>query len=184
MERIPCTIIDPLLRRRVQGKYLKRLHRANGPVPQHIAARFESTTDGFLKTSIHDGDDLIRRATCLVGLHPDECTEDILDAALRYKKSVAIMPCCVFPTLFSGRRLRLDVNDDWNWDRDNDIINNRGSKEVHTYDEFVEFLLQKDPRLVCETLPFEGKNRVIYMKVPAIINSIGDKSVAKLHTIV
>jgi len=30
----------------------------------------------------------------LLGLHPDQCTEDILDVALEHNLSVAIVPCC------------------------------------------------------------------------------------------
>lgn len=101
---------------------------------------------------------LVRHATCLVGLHPDECTEDIIDVALQLNKPMAVVPCCVFPTLFPGRRLRrLGSTDD-----------HYISQNVQTYDDFIEYLLQKDSRLQMETLSFEGKNQVIFLQVPVI----------------
>lgn len=51
-------------------------------------------------------------ATCwvlplqVVGLHPDQATDSILDFALECGKPFAIVPCCVFPRLFPHRRLR------------------------------------------------------------------------------
>ena len=37
---------------------------------------------------------------------------------------------------------------------------------VRTYEDFLRYLLAKDGCLRTATLPFEGKNRVIYRKVP------------------
>lgn len=42
----------------------------------------------------------------VVGLHPDQATDGILEFALAHGKPFAIVPCCVFPTLFTQRRLR------------------------------------------------------------------------------
>jgi hypothetical protein len=39
--------------------------------------------------------------TFLVGVHPDECNDDILEMALRMSKKVVIVPCYVFPSLSS-----------------------------------------------------------------------------------
>merc|ERR1711862_694102 len=89
----------------------------------------------------------IENYSCYIGLHSDECTEDILDAALRYQKPVAIVPCCVFPSFFPMRRLR-----------------SKNNKFVNTYDDFLCYLLEKDDRLCRDTLDFEGKNQVIYLK--------------------
>jgi len=50
-------------------------------------------------------DDLIKNCSLLAGLHADEATELIVDAALEAGKPFAIVPCCVFPTLFPHRYL-------------------------------------------------------------------------------
>ena len=38
-------------------------------------------------------------------MHPDEATEIIVDVAQTYNKKFAIVPCCVFPKLFTHRFL-------------------------------------------------------------------------------
>ncbi len=41
----------------------------------------------------------------VVGLHPDQATDGILRFALHRGKPFAIIPCCVFPSLFPERRV-------------------------------------------------------------------------------
>ena len=147
--QIPSTIIDPLIRKRGKQlipKQMKRIQKVNGPIPNFISKAFQNN----IHNSMNEMEQLIKHATCLVGLHPDQCTEDILDVALQYNKPVAIVPCCVFPTLFPMRRL---------CGKHENIESNR----VTTYDDFIQYLLQKDDRLREEILPFEGKNKVIYL---------------------
>ena len=49
---------------------------------------------------------LIARCAALVGLHPDEATEHIVDLALAHGKAFAVLPCCVMPHLFPTRNLK------------------------------------------------------------------------------
>jgi hypothetical protein len=152
-----CTVIDPLVRKRgmsssssigngrgrvvgLSSRDKKRLDKVGAAQPLHVARPFG---DGLLK--IPEYDTLLKQASCLVGLHPDECTEAILDKALLYGKPVAIVPCCVFPQMFPDRYLA-----------------NRPDVPVTTYEEFLQYLLEKDDRLQRATLPFEGRNQVIY----------------------
>ena len=140
--RIPCTILDPMIRRhgkKLLPREVKQIKKANAPHPNHIAKPFNRTT--FLD----DYAEVLNRVNILVGLHPDECTEDILDVALQYDKPFAIVPCCVFSGLFPVRMLRCGT-------------------PVRTYEQFLQYLLNKDPRLRLESLGFEGKNKVIYFK--------------------
>jgi len=137
--QIPCTIVDPLIRKRpLPAKQRKRIERAQAPPPKHIANFFKAK-------DMFDCQTLVEDVSCLVGLHPDESTEDILDVALRFNKSVAIVPCCVFSGLFPKRSLHC-------------------GRPVGSYEEFIEYLLQKDDRLKKQSLLFEGKNQVIYYK--------------------
>ena len=46
---------------------------------------------------------LVHGASLLVGLHPDEATDAIVDVAAALAIPFALVPCCVFPTLFSHR---------------------------------------------------------------------------------
>eukprot|EP00920_Eleutheroschizon_duboscqi_P026136 GHVT01064644.1.p1 GENE.GHVT01064644.1~~GHVT01064644.1.p1 ORF type:complete len:627 (+),score=25.49 GHVT01064644.1:292-2172(+) len=52
---------------------------------------------------------LIQRASLLIGLHPDEATEAIVDAAIQFRKPFALVPCCVFPDMFPGRYLPFNL---------------------------------------------------------------------------
>jgi len=133
-----CTVIDPMQRKRLVSKRdLKRLKKIDGPVPTFRSEWFSK--DSALT------DPLIQDATLVIGLHPDQCTEDILDVALALNKPVAIVPCCVYASFFPMRTV------------------GKTGAPVNSYGEFCEYLLEKDPaRLRMKELPFEGKNRVIY----------------------
>eukprot|EP01064_Diplonema_japonicum_P003236 TRINITY_DN12111_c0_g1_i1.p1 TRINITY_DN12111_c0_g1~~TRINITY_DN12111_c0_g1_i1.p1 ORF type:complete len:334 (+),score=66.75 TRINITY_DN12111_c0_g1_i1:407-1408(+) len=50
-------------------------------------------------------EDLLASCSCLVGIHPDEATDDVVLYALRHKKPFFVVPCCVFPTKFTHRKL-------------------------------------------------------------------------------
>src|SRR5688500_3796078 len=49
--------------------------------------------------------ELLLNCSLVVGLHPDQATELIVDFALKHGKPFAVVPCCVFPALFPHRRL-------------------------------------------------------------------------------
>ena len=138
--KIQSTIVDPLVRKhgkKLVPKEAKRIRKAEAPHPNLVAKPFNRTT--FLE----ECEDLLTNSSLCVGLHPDECTEDILDLALQYNKPVAIVPCCVFAGFFPLRTLPC-------------------GKAVRTYEDFLNYLLAKDPRLQLESLSFEGRNQVIY----------------------
>jgi hypothetical protein len=139
--KIQSCIIDPLVRKHgKKRKEAKQIQKANAPQPNHIAKPFNQTT--FLDEF---GVDLLEGASICVGLHPDECTEDILDVGLKFGKALAIVPCCVFSGFFPLRELRCGT-------------------AVRTYEQLLQYLLEKDDRIRMETLPFHGKNQVIYYK--------------------
>jgi len=87
----------------------------------------------------------------LVGMHPDQATEPIVDFCLRSGKPFAVVPCCVFPELFPGRVVR-----------DGDAGDEEEGREVREYGEFVRYLAQKHPDAKIAYLPFQGRNRVVY----------------------
>ena len=86
-----CTVMDPLIRKR--PPQMKHLQRLQAPLPEFVA-------DSFINNEETVASEMVSSSTLLIGLHPDECTEDIVNVALRCNKSVAIVPCCVFPSLF------------------------------------------------------------------------------------
>jgi hypothetical protein len=112
---------------------------------RHLATWFDSA---FAST------DTWRDASVVLGMHPDEATEDIVDLALAHGKPFAIVPCCVF------------------WKRDPHRKIPSSGKPVRTWEHFCEYLAAKDDRRIqMATLPFPGRSTVLY--------SLGDRSSPK-----
>jgi hypothetical protein len=90
----------------------------------------------------------------IIGLHPDQATEPIVDAALRTGMPFAVVPCCVFASE-CPRTLRTEGG------RDMPVV---------AYGAFVEYLQQKATVAgrFCNLafLPVRGKNRVLYAHAP------------------
>lgn len=101
--------------------------------------------------------DTIKSCSILIGMHPDEATEEIVNIALELGKPFAVVPCCVFPHLFHERR------------------NQKGGK-VTSYEEFVDYLQEKDPQQRIERtfLPFEGRNQVLFRRIIGTANQQKD----------
>eukprot|EP00884_Botryococcus_braunii_P010341 jgi/Botrbrau1/19308/Bobra.0073s0047.1 len=72
-----------------------------GQLPEHLEAEF-----GMQLWESRHGEAL-RRCSIVVGLHPDQATDPILEFALAFGKPFAIIPCCVFARQFPHRRLRI-----------------------------------------------------------------------------
>ena len=86
-------------------------------------------------------------ASALIGMHPDQATEPIVDLALRHGKPFAVVPCCVFAreAKAAGRVRRTPAGE-----------------EVTTYEELVEYLAAKSPDIQRAFLGFRGRNVVLY----------------------
>lgn len=144
------TIIDPMVRKGDSVMRQSKLQKFAGlnsiPVITHMATYFTPT---LYKSIVEDSFQSSKAHALLLGLHPDQCTEDIVDAALQSNGSFAIVPCCVFPDLFPSR----------------EYCNEKEDLPVRTYDDFLKYLMQKDKDIQMATLPFDGKNIVLYKKV-------------------
>lgn len=139
---------------------------------QQLVMYFDHAT---LKTN--DLHEAVRGSCLLVGMHADGATEAIVDAALQYNKPFCVVPCCVFPNLFPERRLNIitrqeviateeaaakmtePLHDTSSCKKQETMTS---SVPVRTYEQFCEYLLQKDPRFQMTTLPFEGRNVAIW----------------------
>ncbi|ORX44335.1 hypothetical protein BCR36DRAFT_359825 [Piromyces finnis] len=99
---------------------------------------------------------LFNNSSILIGLHPDQATEIIVDLALKLKKPFAIIPCCVFANDFPHRKLKRK--------RSENAENGNDYEEilVSSYEQFVEYLCEKDKDIQKTFLPFEGKNLLLY----------------------
>jgi hypothetical protein len=117
-------------------------------------AGIEATTDESKVAENRDGDGriidsyetalhILRNCSLIVGMHPDQAAEPIIDFALANNKPFAVVPCCVYSRCFPKR---VDENGD----------------PVRTYDQFIRYLMSKNESVHCIQLDFEGKNLLLY----------------------
>jgi len=90
-------------------------------------------------------EEMMKGVKCIVGLHPDQATEPIVDLAIRRGLPFAIVPCCVFARQFPDRRLQ-------------------DGGYVETYAEFVKYLREKSPTTEVAELKMDGRCVVVYSK--------------------
>ena len=83
---------------------------------RHVSALFDAA---FARD--HDA---WSRCSVVLGMHPDEATEDIVDLALKDAKPFAVTPCCVFPNQNPHRHTA-------------------DGRPVRSYEEFCEYLAAK-----------------------------------------
>ena len=111
---------------------------------------------------------LLKSCACVVAMHPDEATDSVMDAALACNKPFAVVPCCVFASKFSSRRLparNLQAGPDMLSDvAGDDRSAPKPSRPVETYEELLEYLEAKHPRIERAFLPFEGRRVVLFMR--------------------
>ncbi len=96
------------------------------------------------------GADVMRelgKVSLVVGLHPDEATEALVDVAVSASVPFAVVPCCVFARSFPGRRMRGDSDQE---------------EEPRTYEEFCRYLGQKAEGVREARLGFRGRDKVLY----------------------
>lgn len=87
---------------------------------------------------------LFADCSMLVGMHPDEATEVIVDTALAHRKPFAVVPCCVMSRQFPDRKCA-------------------DGTRVATYETFVTYLREKHPGIQSAFLPFAGRNQVLFL---------------------
>jgi hypothetical protein len=71
----------------------------------------------------------------IVGFHPDQATDACIDLAVLLQVPYCVVPCCVFPSDFPHRR-------------------GSDGNRVRVYQELIEYLKDKDPRVRMCMLPF------------------------------
>lgn len=103
--------------------------------------QIESSTEES-SISIFEVQSLLENCSCIIGMHPDQATEAIVDYALLTNKPFAIIPCCVCSKQYPNRIF-------------NDSL-------VSNYSDFIEYLKSKHEDIQVSTLPFEGKNTVLF----------------------
>lgn len=148
--RVYMGTVVPRLPNKWQDRLAKQLEANPQFVHEIVAARFDQFEIHFTDHTVAQDERLmaaINDCTLMIGLHADSATESIVDAALAAKKPFVVVPCCVFPNFFHQRT----------------VLEDDGARRpVRTYDQFCEYLLQKDRRLRKSLLPFQGRNVAIW----------------------
>jgi hypothetical protein len=147
----------------------------------------EDLSNGGASSSIADIDtiafdhasDVVKTADLIVGMHPDQAVDAIVDAALYQNISFFVVPCCTYSREFPNRRVRVpdlassnksedakDNDDDDNCNRRPKVTITMTTKLVTTYEELIDYLLAKSPDIKKHVLPFEGRNICLYRVVP------------------
>ena len=140
---LKCIVIDPrqdqtFYRKKYQRKRLKK----SGKEGQEL---YKTMNNLFNLEFFETYPDFKKSTSLVIGLHPDQATEPLVDCSLKLQIPFAVIPCCVFSHENPHRLLK------------NGLVPN-------TYETFCEFLLQKANAnvLLTEHLAFQGRNKVIY----------------------
>uniref|UniRef100_A0A6U5HNL6 Uncharacterized protein n=1 Tax=Calcidiscus leptoporus TaxID=127549 RepID=A0A6U5HNL6_9EUKA len=106
-------------------------------LPRQLCARFDAD---FL--AAHGA--LWAKISVVIGMHPDEATEPIVDAALAHGKPFAVLPCCVFPKSNTHRACRNGL-------------------PVLSHEQFCTYLQEKHPGIRRTRLSrMEGRNVLLW----------------------
>ncbi|KAJ3292551.1 hypothetical protein HDU79_001350 [Rhizoclosmatium sp. JEL0117] len=137
--KVTATLVDP--RPRGMSNQMRRALDTTKELNEHIQEWFtDPPTDRVLEL-------LRKEGTVVVGMHPDQATEAIVDVAFRFGVPWAVVPCCVFPGLHPERIIDGEL--------------------VTSTEGLVEWLKKKRIGEVREGyLGFEGRNRVVYWEGP------------------
>lgn len=93
----------------------------------------------------------VRECSVIVGMHPDQALDHIVDVALALGKPFAVAPCCVF----------------WKHGR-NHLRRTPEGEVVKTYEQLCAYLAARAPGIRETALRFHGLNRVFYWLPSAI----------------
>jgi len=114
-------------------KYAKQMKASNKSI-EEMRIYFDENFDK----------DLISRSSLIIGMHPDEATDYIIDIAAKNNKKFAVVPFCVFPKIFTGRFLK-------------------NGEFVSDYPKYIKFIQEKVPEHKVHFLEIVGRNKIIYV---------------------
>lgn len=147
---IPVTLIEPRpmrLNRTSRKRIRKWLRKHSMPVPDDVSklSPVRQHTEefyGVAQASIEVQESL-RRAAVIVGMHPDQATGAVVEAANALDKPFAVVPCCVFSRKFPDRRTPK-------------------GEPVALYEDLLAYLHCSREGTRRSELPFEGRNVVLF----------------------
>ena len=118
---------------------------------------------------------LQENCSCVVGLHPDQATEAIVDFAVSRRKPFAVVPCCVFASASASASAAASASasasavhgkGEGKSAATSDIVRQVARGEAAavsmSFDEWLRYLQAKHPAIRSAFLNFNGKNCVLY----------------------
>ena len=117
---VQATLVEPRPRVTLTARQKRRLRKMEAAEETQAQSQAQAQTRGTTSSPLgfthvralldgefaadEAGHAILSSCSALVGLHPDQATDGIVDAAVRFGKPFAVVPCCVFPSLFPQRR--------------------------------------------------------------------------------
>lgn len=138
---IRATVVDPRAPQPRKEHYRHLAAHPDAMPAAHVRARFD---EAFAASAEHAG--LVRSASLIVGMHPDEATGAVVEIAAALRVPFAVVPCCVFARAFPQR------------------VRPSDGAPVSSHEDLLEWLASRTAPGEANScfLPFAGKNRVVY----------------------
>ena len=122
---------------------------------------FEQITTYFNNQQFMEAHQSIwNKADLIIGLHPDEATDDVIEMSMKYFKPFVCVPCCVFPNKFPNRKLKAS------------------GKVVRSRSQLIEYIMEKavetnqKKHLIKKCMPGNVHVQMLYIVKKIIIDSI------------
>jgi hypothetical protein len=135
----PVTTVDP--RPPAPRSHQRRRWRVPGALrPGYVQASFDAD---FIADERNAA--LLGGCGLLIGFHPDQATDAIVDFAVARSKPVVLVPCCVFARDFPDRRFA-------------------DGSDVASFEDLVRYCRERlGPAVRSEFLPYNGRNNALVL---------------------
>ena len=138
---LKCVVIDPRgVAHQSKRKYQRTMMKKKKATAINL---YESLNEEFNGEFFQKHPKFLNSVSLVIGLHPDQATEPLVDTALAFEIPFAVIPCCVFSHENPQRKLK-------NGDNPN------------TYELFCDFLSEKNSDISTDSLSFRGRNKVLF----------------------
>jgi hypothetical protein len=151
---VTALVIDPREHAGCLNQRLRRvMKKQNLPPLQAWHVYFPPDAESLESNAGKEFTPVLQRAQVVLGLHPDEATEGVVDWAIEHKRGFCIVPCCVFARLFPDRYLVSETSA---------AGTATGRRKVRTHADLCLYLLRKHRGIRCTQLNFEGMNTCLW----------------------
>ena len=142
IRKIKCSLVDPRTVN-LSGKQKKYLRKNNIEKFDHYQVALHDPESDSEAVAMLEMNSLFQNCSLIIGMHPDEATDSIVQYAVFYNKPFAIIPCCVYAELFPNRQIC--------------------GQPVLTYESLLDYIQYQVAHNVHRTsLPFQGRNLVLF----------------------